>query len=142
MIEALLRLSFEQRYRDPHAMLELAMFARIAAVNLDPAEHEPEVIADHQARAWAELGNAYRINDELAAAEEAMGIAEERWRQGTGNLFLLARVADLRASLLSTRRLFSDACELLRRACGARSTSVPPVRNYIAEIHSERSRVP
>ncbi|MES1210720.1 MAG: hypothetical protein ABUL63_00170, partial [Acidobacteriota bacterium] len=58
-------------------------------------------------------GNAYRINDELPEAERAMGIAEERWRQGTGNLFLLARVADLRASLLSTQRLFSDACELL-----------------------------
>jgi len=112
-IEVLLRLSFEERYRDPRAMLELAVLARVAAENLDPGEHEPEMIADHQARAWAELGNAYRVNDQLAEAEEAMDVAEERWRQGTGNLFLLARVADLRASLLSTQRLFSDACELL-----------------------------
>jgi tetratricopeptide (TPR) repeat protein len=112
-VEVLLRLSFEERYRDPRKMLELAMLARVAAGTLDPDEYEPEVIADHQARAWAELGNAYRVNDELSKAEEMMGIAEERWRQGTGNLFLFARVADLRASLMSSQRLFSEACELL-----------------------------
>jgi tetratricopeptide (TPR) repeat protein len=113
MIEALLRLSFEERYRDPRKMLELAFLARVAATTLDPEKYEPEVIADHQARAWAELGNAYRVNDDLGAAQDAMETAEDRWRQGTGNVLLLARIADLRASLMNSQRLFSDACELL-----------------------------
>jgi tetratricopeptide (TPR) repeat protein len=114
MMEVLLQLSLEERYRDPQKMLELAMMAKVTATNLDPKEHDPEVIADHQARAWAEFGNAFRVNDELDSAEDAMNTAEECWRKGTQNLLLLARIADLRASLMNSQRLFSDACELLR----------------------------
>jgi tetratricopeptide (TPR) repeat protein len=54
-----------------------------------------------------------RVNDELDSAEDAMNTAEECWRKGTQNLLLLARIADLRASLMNSQRLFSDACELL-----------------------------
>lgn len=113
MVEMLAQLSFEERYRDPEKMVHLALLAKLAAENLDPRDYDPQVIADHQARAWAELGNAYRVNDELRQAMEAMATAEERLRQGTGDIFVLARVADLRASLLNTQRLLSDACELL-----------------------------
>ncbi|HEX3131473.1 MAG TPA: hypothetical protein VH394_29320 [Thermoanaerobaculia bacterium] len=113
LVEALLQRSFEERYRDPGAMLELALFARLGADHLKPGEHEPEVIADLQARAWAELGNAHRVNGDLGAAAHAFTVAEERLARGTGNLLLLARLAELRASLLSSRRLFSDACGLL-----------------------------
>ena len=112
-VEVLLRLSFEERYRNPEEMLRLALLAKIAAENLDPEDYDASLIADHQARAWAELGNAHRVNDELDEAEAALDIAEERLRQGSGNLLLLARVADLRASLLNTQRRLSDACELL-----------------------------
>jgi tetratricopeptide (TPR) repeat protein len=117
LVEVLLRLSFEERYRDPEAMLRLALLAKTAAGNLDPEDYEPEVIADHQARAWAELGNAHRVNDELCEAEAALDVAEERLREGTGNLLLLARVADLRASLWNDQRRISDACELLGGVC-------------------------
>lgn len=113
MVEVLAQLSFEERYRDPEKMLHLALLAKLAAENLDPRDYDPQVIADHQARAWAELGNAYRVNDELRQAMSAMATAEERLRRGTGNLFLLARVADLRASLLNDQRQIPDACELL-----------------------------
>lgn len=51
LVEALLQLSFEERYRDPDAMLELAQFARLGADHLKPGEHSPEVVADYQARA-------------------------------------------------------------------------------------------
>ena len=112
-VEVLVRLSFEERYRNPEEMLRLALLAKTAAENLDPEDYEASLIADHQARTWAELGNAHRVNDELDEAEAALDIAEERLRQGSGNLLLLARVADLRASLLNTQRRFSDACELL-----------------------------
>src|SRR3954465_3391834 len=71
-VEGLLSLSFEERYRAPGAMLRLALLAKTAAENLDPKDYEPEVIADHQARAWAELGNSYRVNDEFCEAEAAL----------------------------------------------------------------------
>lgn len=116
-VEVLVELSFEERYRDPGKMLHLAILARLAAENLDPGDYDPPVIADHQARAWAELGNALRINDDLRGAEAALNTAEARLEQGTGNLDLLARVADLRASLLSAQRRFPDACELLDGVC-------------------------
>lgn len=115
-VEVLLQLSFEERYRNPEEMLRLALLAKTAAENLDPAEYCGSLIADHQARAWAELGNAHRVNDELDEGEAALGIAEERLRQGTGNLLLLARVAVLRASLLNDQSRPSDACELLSGA--------------------------
>ena len=78
VIEVLLQLSFEERYRNPEEMLRLALLAKTAAENLDPREADPELVADHQARAWAELGNAHRVNDELTEAEAALDIAEER----------------------------------------------------------------
>jgi tetratricopeptide (TPR) repeat protein len=115
-VEVLLQLSFEERYRDSEEMLRLALLAKTAAENLDPATHDAPLIADHQARAWAEFGNAHRVNDELDEAEAALDTAEERLRQGTGNLLLLARVADLRASLLNDQCRPSDACELLSGA--------------------------
>lgn len=113
VLHALLQLSFEQRYRNPEEMVRLAIMARVVAQNLDPATHSPELIADEQARAWAELGNAFRVNDELARAGDAIARAEELRRQGTGGLLLLARIADLKASLLNTQRQLSDACALL-----------------------------
>lgn len=117
MVEVLAQLSFEERYRAPGAMLALALLAKVAAENLDSLDYEPAVIADHQARAWAELGNAHRVNDELREAVVALDTAQERLRRGTGNLFLLARVADLRATLLNTQRQLPDACELLDGVC-------------------------
>lgn len=113
LVEALIQLSFEERYRDPQAMLELALFARLGAEHLRPGEHDPMEIADCQARAWAELANAHRVGGDLAAAAHAMNAAEQHLARGTGNLLLAARIAELRASLLSEKRLFSDACGLL-----------------------------
>lgn len=113
LVEALLQLSFEARYRDPGAMRWLAYNAMTAAEELRTEEYGQCFVFDMRARAWAELGNAYRVNDELDEAEEAFGKARLRLRQGTGDLLLLAHVADLEASLRSDQRRLSDACELL-----------------------------
>ncbi len=104
LVEALLELSFEERYRDPGEMLQLALLARTAAEGLDAEVYGHGLVADLQARAWAELGNAYRVADDLDEAGAALDEAERRLRQGTGDLYLLARVADLRASLCCDRR--------------------------------------
>ncbi len=113
LVEALLQESFEARYRNPETMRWLAYNAMTAAEGLRPEEYGQAFVFDMRARAWAELGNAYRVNDELDEAEEALGKASELLRQGTGDLLLLAHIADLEASLRSDQRRLSDACELL-----------------------------
>src|SRR5262249_7593562 len=112
-LEALLELSFEERYRDPREMLRLALLAKVAADNLHWHGYDPLTIADYQARVWAELGTAYRVSDDLKQAEAAINMAGKRLEEGTGNLLLLARAADLQASLFTDQRKFSDALELL-----------------------------
>jgi hypothetical protein len=115
LVEALLRLSFEARFRDPHAMRLLAYHAVAVAESLYPEENGRELVCDLQARAWAELANAYRINDEFQQAETAFGRARAQLRKGTGDLLLLARVADLEASLRSAQRRLQEASQLLDR---------------------------
>lgn len=113
LVEALLQLSFEARYRDPESMKRLAAEAQAAADAIPAEAYEPGAIFDLRARAWAELANAHRVNDELDAAETALLEARRLRRQGTGDLLLLARVADVEASLRRGQRRISEACALL-----------------------------
>jgi tetratricopeptide (TPR) repeat protein len=116
-IEILIQLSFEERYRNPQEMRRLAILAQLAADNLHrESVYDPLVVADYQTRAWAELGNAHRVNDDLKLAAGALGTAARHFEHGTGNILLLARVADLQASLLNDQRKIPDACDLLDMA--------------------------
>src|SRR5258706_5355680 len=99
LCESLLEKSRVLRYTDHAGMLRLAELARVACDRLDPAVHGAERRSDMQARAWAELANAYRVANEFAQAEAAMGLALELRAQGTGDPLLYARIADLSASL-------------------------------------------
>ncbi|PYQ57040.1 MAG: hypothetical protein DMF53_23755, partial [Acidobacteria bacterium] len=112
-VEVLLRLSFEERYRDPQRMLLLALAARLAAEGLNSAELGPGLVADFQVRAWAELGNAYRVNEQFDWAETALDHALGLLEDGTGDILLLARLADLEASLRTDQRRLDDAIDLL-----------------------------
>lgn len=116
LIQALLQLSFEERYRDPGKMIQLALFARVVADNLTESKVSPLLKADYRALTWAELGNAYRVAEYLDKAGETLGGAEDLRTQGTGNPLVLARLLDLRASYMADRRYLSDACELLEAA--------------------------
>ena len=112
-VEALLQLSFEARYSDPDEMWRLAFLAKTAAESLRPEQYGQKLVVDIRARAWAELGNAYRITGQLDQAESALQQAHALLEEGTGDLLLLARVADLEASLRSSQRRLPEACELL-----------------------------
>jgi tetratricopeptide (TPR) repeat protein len=111
--EALLRSSFEARFRDPRAMLDLARAAQAAATGLDCRKYLPGLVADFQARAWGELANARRLNDDFAGADEAFARAAELLEEGTGDVLVAARLLDLKASLRSSQRRLSEALKLL-----------------------------
>ncbi|MFL6262582.1 MAG: hypothetical protein ACJ76Y_23025 [Thermoanaerobaculia bacterium] len=112
LCEVLLEQSRELRHTDPASMLVLANLARLAADRLDPQAHGDQR-TDMQARAWAELANAYRITDDFPQAEAAMACALDLRAQGTGDPLLYARVADLNASLLCDLRRFKEAFRML-----------------------------
>lgn len=118
---ALLRRSHELRHDDPAEMLRLAQAAVLAAQRLDPSSLDPEQIADLQARAWAQLGNAERVTGNLAAAEGSLEQAHEFFQTGTGDPLLEAHLLSIRAALLAGQRRFSPAMELLEQVEAAYS---------------------
>jgi len=115
LCEALLRKSFEARFRDPETMLILAYQAAGVAEHTPTEKYEPSpgFVMDLRARAFAELANAYRINDKLSEAERAFSRAHGFLVDGTGDLLLEARVKDLEASLCSDQGRLADANTLL-----------------------------
>ena len=116
-VEALLTLSYEERARNPNMMLRLALAARIAADNLQKSEkaglYFPSETADLQARAWGELANALRVNEDQSTAEQALTRAAAARAAGSGDPLLLARLLDIEASLRTDQRRFEDAHGLL-----------------------------
>lgn len=116
LCETLLERSRELRHDDPAGMLRLAELARQAADRVDPSVRGPRETVDLRARAWAELGNAWRVNDDLRQAEAALTGALELRAQGTGSRLLLARLADLSASLLCDQRRFTEGFQMLDTA--------------------------
>jgi tetratricopeptide (TPR) repeat protein len=111
--EAFLERSWNLRNDDPDEMVRLAMFATLVAGKLDPAVHGAPQVKDLQCRAWAALGNAYRVADDLDAADFALGRAAELYLEGTQEELLGARLFDLQASLYGARRSFAAALQTL-----------------------------
>lgn len=67
-------------------------------------------------RAWAQLGNVYRLNGDHAAAEEAFQTVHAfLYDEGPIGLLDTARVLDLEASLRRDQRRFGEAMDLLDR---------------------------
>lgn len=112
-IEAQLAASFKLRYSNPEAMLVLAEWAKDSARNLSPKQYSPALVADFQARTWIELANAYRVTDDFPSAEHALSHADELFPQGTGDILVLARLLDVKASLRADQRRFAEAFDRL-----------------------------
>ena len=111
--ETLLNRSFELRFSDARAMLQLAEMAAQSAQEIDPEAYGAENAADLQARAWAEVANAHRVLGELPMAERVMTRAVDCRSRGTGDARLLARLSDLAASLACAQRRFEQAFRLM-----------------------------
>lgn len=107
--QALLKRSWAIRHDDKTEMVELTKAAVNVALRLNPRLYGPRLLADLQARAWGELGNAHRAADDLNKAEQAFGKAFELLPYGTGDLPLKARLYSMYASFLGTYRQFGLA---------------------------------
>src|SRR5579864_9048655 len=116
-LRALLETSRTLRHEDPKAMLRFARLARYAADRLRMRDFGRVPVADLRALAWAELASAYRVCNELSQADRAMNRAAYWCRRGSRSDLLLARVADLLASLLAYQRRFPEGRELPAIVC-------------------------
>lgn len=116
LCETLLERGRALRHDDPAGMLRLAQLAQQAADRVDPSVRGPRETIDLRARAWAELGNAWRVCDDLRQAEAALTGALDLRTEGTGSQLLLARLADLSASLLCDQRRFTEGFQMLDTA--------------------------
>ncbi len=113
LAEQLLERSASLRYRDPAGMIRDAEGARKLIFLIHPRRYGKRVAADLRARVLAELGNAYRVADDLEAAGDTLAEAAAWARRGTGDPRLLARVGDLAASLHADNRRFGEAIAVL-----------------------------
>jgi tetratricopeptide (TPR) repeat protein len=109
--EALLLQSWMLRYDDPQHMCHLARVAVEMCDSFDPEVYGAQRVVDLRARAWGELGNAYRVANRYREAEEAFGNAFSFLLKGSGDRALRMRLLDLEASLLGTLRNFELALE-------------------------------
>lgn len=117
LCERLVEESYEARFGDPRRSLELAVLATALADLLELEDcGSREALDTLQAKAWAYLGNAFRINFDFTGAEEAFAKAEELLERGAVALLEHARVLSLLASLHMDRQRFVDASLLLDRA--------------------------
>ncbi len=110
LYEALLERSWALRHEDPVQMMQLAQFAALLADRHAGDGLNRQELADLRCRAWIELGNAYRVADELDQAEDAMGHAAELLLAGSQDELLGARFFAALASLFAALRYFEAAC--------------------------------
>jgi tetratricopeptide (TPR) repeat protein len=94
-------------------MVLTAELAVALSNRLDPGFSGDAMVADLQAYALAELGNARRVADDLPGAESHLSRALARAAEGSGDPLLLARLMDLTASLYTDQRRFDEARQLL-----------------------------
>jgi len=109
LVEALLERSLTLRPEAPGTAVELARCAAQLAEGLSAGELGPMQLADLRCRAVIELGNTYRVADDLDPAEAALRRATELFLLGTRDDLLGARLFDVQASLYAARRHFDLA---------------------------------
>jgi hypothetical protein len=112
-VQSLLDRSWSMRHENPTSMVQHAELAVHTAKLLDSRRHGIQQALDLQGRALGELGNAYRVMDQLDLAAITLGKARELLEQGSGDEALQARLQELEASLAADRRQFGIASNLL-----------------------------
>ena len=109
LCEILLEQCHEAGFREPGKAIELARLGIDVADRLEEAEG----LQGLRARAWAQYGNALRINSELDGAEQAFETASELLDPRRVSPHETARVLDLEASLRRDQCRFAEATRLM-----------------------------
>jgi tetratricopeptide (TPR) repeat protein len=112
-MEAFLIRAWGFRHEDPKSMVDHAWLAAQISLRLDPGSYGPAQVSDFQARAHAELGNAYRVSDRLHEACDFLGRARVFFERGTGDEVLEVRLLELEGSLAADCRQFGRASKTL-----------------------------
>lgn len=117
LCERLVEESYEARFHEPRCSIDLATLATALAdlLRLEDCDNQ-EALDTLRARAWAHLGNAFRINFDFTSSEQAFGRAETLLEEGSVALLERARVLGLLASLHTDRQRFAEASLVLDRA--------------------------
>lgn len=108
-MKALLARSWELRHENPKLMVQLALLAVECSEQLDARTYGVEYVYDFKCRAQAELGNAFRVIDQVDMAEEALGQARRYFELGSRNELLEVRLLELEASVDADLRRFQAA---------------------------------
>lgn len=111
--EQLLARCQELRHSNPPATVAAASLAVCLAERISPEARGPRALADLQALALGERGNARRVADDLVRAEADLKQALDRASTGTEDPRVLARLLDLTASLRIDQRRLDEASRLL-----------------------------
>lgn len=113
LADQFLERSASLRYQDPEGMVRDAEAARKLIFLVPPRRYGKRIAADLRALVLAELGNAYRVADDLDEARDNLAEAAVLARRGTWDPRLLARVGELAASLHGDSRHFEEAIAML-----------------------------
>lgn len=113
VVEALLERSWALRYEDPAEMVRLAETANQIAGQLRSDRYSAERVANVRFRTLTELGNAYRVRDDLGRARAALDQAAIFTLNSSVDERLAARYFDVQASLFSACRFFELATSAL-----------------------------
>lgn len=117
LVPLLIDRSHTLRYSEPEEMLFWAQTAWQLAQRCSPETVGNEArLADLQARAWGQYGNALRVVGRMREAEEALITAQAHLETGTGDPILRARVWEQIASLYTFQRRFDEAFTKLGEA--------------------------
>lgn len=117
LIEILINRSHDARYRDADEMLHFANLAKLAAERCSPVGVGNGLrLADLQARAWGQYGNALRVSGKPREAEDAFATAQRYRRAGTGDPQLRAGLLARSTPLAIFQGRFTEAIGMCEEA--------------------------
>jgi len=116
LCERLIETCHQSLYAERAGAEELADLAVTVTEELDRDHYGHELVHDMRARAWAAVGEVFRVTSDLRSADEALTFARELLERGTGDPLELAAVQELRACLCRDQWRTAEAERLLDEA--------------------------